>query len=97
VFANPQNPYTQALLSSTISLSTQELVSIPGAPPDLVDPPAGCRFHPRCAHAMDVCLTFPPLVQRGAQLAECWLLADDLTDEQRRPLQREEVSVADEA
>jgi peptide/nickel transport system ATP-binding protein len=97
VFANPQHPYTRALLSSTISLSTQELVSIPGAPPDLVDPPAGCRFHPRCSHAMNVCLTFPPLVQRDAQLAECWLLADELTDEQRRPLQREEVSVADEA
>jgi peptide/nickel transport system ATP-binding protein len=97
VFANPQHPYTQALLSSTISLSTQELVSIPGAPPDLVDPPAGCRFHPRCPYAMNVCLTFPPLVQRGSQVAECWLLADDLTDEQRRPLQREEVSVADEA
>ena len=60
VFANPQHPYTQALLSSTISLSTQELRSIPGAPPDLVAPPSGCRFHPRCEHAMQICAEQSP-------------------------------------
>ena len=52
IFGDPKHPYTQALLRSTISLSTQELHSIPGAPPDLVAPPSGCRFHPRCEHAM---------------------------------------------
>jgi peptide/nickel transport system ATP-binding protein len=98
VFADPQHPYTKALLSSTISLRTRELTSIPGAPPDLVDPPQGCRFNSRCAHAMRICAEkFPPLEQRGSQLAECWLLADRLDDEARRPLAREEVSVADEA
>jgi peptide/nickel transport system ATP-binding protein len=98
VFARPRHPYTQALLRSTISLSTQELNSIPGAPPDLVRPPAGCRFHPRCEHAMQICVQKrPPLIVEGVQQAECWLLAADLSAEQRRPLQRQEVSVADEA
>ena len=55
VFARPQHPYTEALLASTISLSTESLRFIPGSPPDLVDPPTGCRFHPRCPLAMEVC------------------------------------------
>jgi peptide/nickel transport system ATP-binding protein len=95
IFATPQHPYTQALLRSTISLSTQELHSIPGAPPDLVDPPAGCRFHPRCPHAMQVCLTPPPSF--GPHAAECWLLDSSLSASDRSPLVREEVAVADEA
>ncbi len=98
VFARPRHPYTQALLRSTISLTTQELTSIPGAPPDLVRPPTGCRFHPRCEHAMQICAaTLPPLIVEGVQQAECWLLAPNLREAERRPLQREEVSVADEA
>ena len=46
VFADPAHPYTRELLRSTISLDTTELHSIPGAPPNLIDPPTGCRFHP---------------------------------------------------
>jgi peptide/nickel transport system ATP-binding protein len=97
IFAAPQHPYTQALLNSTISLSTRELHSIPGAPPDLVRPPAGCRFHPRCEHAMQICAAeLPPLIGTPERHAECWLLdpADEIS---RRPLLRAEVSVADEA
>ena len=52
VFAEPAHPYTRELLRSIISLSTTELNSIPGAPPNLIDPPPGCRFHPRCPNAM---------------------------------------------
>ncbi len=98
VFADPKHPYTQALLRSTISLSTRELHSIPGAPPDLVDPPPGCRFHPRCEHAMNICADkLPPLISAGpGREAECWLL-DPADDVSRRLLRREEVSVADEA
>jgi oligopeptide/dipeptide ABC transporter ATP-binding protein len=96
IFGAPQHPYTQALLRSTISLSTQELHSIPGAPPDLVDPPSGCRFHPRCPSAMQICpRKFPP--KFGPQLAECWLHEPALSAGDREPLVREEVSVADEA
>ena len=55
VTTKPSHPYSRELLRSTISLSTTELHSIPGAPPDLVDPPPACRFHPRCPDAMQVC------------------------------------------
>jgi peptide/nickel transport system ATP-binding protein len=97
IFAAPQHPYTQALLRSTISLTTQELHSIPGAPPDLVRPPTGCRFHPRCEHAMQICANqLPPVIGTAERHAECWLL-DPVDDISRRPLQRQEVSVADEA
>ena len=51
----PGHPYTRELLRSTISLDTTELHSIPGAPPNLIDPPPGCRFHPRCPEAMQIC------------------------------------------
>jgi oligopeptide/dipeptide ABC transporter ATP-binding protein len=96
IFAEPQHPYTQALLRSTISLSTQELHSIAGAPPDLVAPPPGCRFHPRCEHAMQICPTKQP-PQFAAHRTECWLHDPSLSDADRAPLEREEVSVADEA
>jgi peptide/nickel transport system ATP-binding protein len=97
IFGNPQHPYTQALLKSTISLKTQELHSIPGAPPDLVRPPAACRFHPRCEHAMQICAQeWPPTVGSPQRHAECWLLEPG-EGESRRPLVRQEMSVADEA
>jgi peptide/nickel transport system ATP-binding protein len=105
VFAEPQHPYTRELLRSTISLSTTGLNYIPGAPPNLIDPPSGCHFHPRCPDAMNVCTQQHP-VQRempNGTRAQCWAAdlahgyADDLTPEQKAPLVREEFSVADEA
>jgi peptide/nickel transport system ATP-binding protein len=96
IFAAPAHPYTQALLRSTISLATRELNSIPGAPPDLVAPPPGCRFHPRCPHAMRVCPTEQPPAYEPHE-TECYLLDPTLSDADRVPLVREEVSVADEA
>jgi peptide/nickel transport system ATP-binding protein len=49
---NPQHPYTQGLLQSFPPLTgpLQRLTGIPGSPPDLRNPPSGCRFHPRCPH-----------------------------------------------
>jgi peptide/nickel transport system ATP-binding protein len=49
--ANPQHPYTRGLMESFPPLTgpRQRLVGIPGSPPDLADPPSGCRFHPRCS------------------------------------------------
>ena len=62
VFAHPIHPYTQGLLSSIIHLDSKELHSIEGAPPDLLVPPPGCRFHPRCPFAQQVCQeSVPPL------------------------------------
>ncbi len=62
LFENPYHPYTLGLMNSFPSISgvSQKLTGIPGSPPDLVSPPAGCRFHPRCPRAMDVCKTIPP-------------------------------------
>ena len=76
VFSRPQHPYTKALLASTISLSTESLHFIPGSPPDLADPPKGCRFHPRCPQAMEVCraqLPAPVIIGAPGSSVECWL------------------------
>ena len=75
VFAEPAHPYTRELLRSTISLDTTELHSIPGAPPNLVDPPSGCRFHPRCPDAMRVCVDQVPVEQKlgDGRRVQCWL------------------------
>jgi peptide/nickel transport system ATP-binding protein len=51
LFTNPIHPYTQGLLSSFPSLhgKKRKLTGIPGSPPDLINPPGGCKFHPRCS------------------------------------------------
>ena len=74
VFSRPKHPYTEALLASTISLSTKSLRFIPGSPPDLLEPPPGCRFHPRCELAMEVCRAERPatVTSSGRHLVECW-------------------------
>ena len=104
VFSDPQHPYTRELLRSTISLSTTGLNYIPGSPPDLVDPPSGCAFHPRCPDAMAICGRERPgdrMLPNGSRV-ECWA-ADlaagvvDLSETDRTPMPREEISVADEA
>lgn len=53
----PLHPYTQDLISAfpNIHAEKHRMTSIPGSPPDLLQPPPGCRFHPRCKYAMDVC------------------------------------------
>ncbi len=101
VFRNPQHPYTRELLRSTISVRTTGLNFIPGAPPDLVDPPDGCRFHPRCPDAMDVCASKNPVnIERpGGGRVECWLRGPEelIPPGGTRPLKQEELILADEA
>lgn len=61
LFKNPLHPYTKALLNSVPKLERRErLDSIRGNVPNLVDPPAGCRFHPRCPGVMDICRSSKP-------------------------------------
>jgi peptide/nickel transport system ATP-binding protein len=76
LFRSPRHPYTQALLDAIPRLSQQgELWSIEGTVPNLVTPPPGCRFHPRCPHAMEVCRdVFPEMIQvgRNHQVACYW-------------------------
>ena len=57
IFNRPHHPYTWGLLGSLPRLDAdlERLAQIPGQPPSLLNPPAGCRFHPRCAYVMDVC------------------------------------------
>jgi peptide/nickel transport system ATP-binding protein len=62
LFKRPRHPYTWGLLGSLprIDSHVERLVQIPGSPPSLLNPPRGCRFHPRCAFVMDVCRVDEP-------------------------------------
>ncbi len=76
VFARPRHPYTYLLLSSIPSVTgpRRRPVSLEGSPPDLTDPPSGCRFHPRCPWATDQCRTEDPVtVELGrSHSVACW-------------------------
>jgi peptide/nickel transport system ATP-binding protein len=77
VYNNPRHPYTQLLLSSIPRLrgTIDKLRFIPGEPPDLINPPKGCKFHPRCPFVFDECrVSEPDLITVGENhLARCWL------------------------
>jgi oligopeptide transport system ATP-binding protein len=78
VFANPKHPYTWSLLRSIPRLDAEEhepLKAIEGLPPDLINPPTGCKFHPRCPFRIDKCTREEPeLLPVGpTQLARCWV------------------------
>ena len=73
IYRDPRHPYTQLLLSSVPKLRSDERpVSIKGIPPDLTDPPKGCRFHPRCPYVFEKCQQDPPLIGTD-RLTACWL------------------------
>jgi peptide/nickel transport system ATP-binding protein len=101
VFAEPKHPYTRELLRSVISLDTTALHSIPGAPPNLIDPPSGCRFHPRCPDAMKVCPAKDPIETHPApdRRVLCWLHGPDdaIPPGGTEKLERERIAVAEEA
>jgi len=78
IFTNPSHPYTQSLLNSMPRLDMdrrEKLKPIIGTPPDLLDPPKGCSFFPRCEQAMRVCKDNSPTLDfvQGAQHSACWL------------------------
>jgi len=77
-YKEPKHPYAYKLMSSVPTLrSRKELDFIPGRPPDLANPPPGCRFHPRCPKAMDICKKKePPVVEIApGHYVKCWLYA----------------------
>jgi len=87
LFSSMRHPYTQALLGSIPRLeqdNTKRLLSIPGLPPDLTNPPPGCRFAARCKYATAQCLAQePPLTGSGGHAFACWNPVDgpaELTD-----------------
>jgi peptide/nickel transport system ATP-binding protein len=77
LFDDPLHPYTEALLHSVpnISLTEDHLQVMSGSPPDLINPPPGCKFHPRCPQVMDRCRTDePPFKEvRPGRWVACWL------------------------
>jgi len=76
IFENPFHPYTRGLLKAVPKIGrTDELESIRGIVPDLVKPPSGCRFHPRCKYAMDICRKkFSPLMEiESKHFVSCYL------------------------
>jgi oligopeptide transport system ATP-binding protein len=78
IFYNSQMPYTWGLLSSIPLLTadrSQELIPIPGSPPDMLDPPKGCPFTPRCPYAMQICAEEMPDYKTfsAEHKAACWL------------------------
>jgi len=82
IFYTPKHPYTMGLLKSIPRLDLaekQRLVPIPGTPPDLLKPPAGCPFASRCPYAMNICIETMPefTVSETGHRAACWLQHPD--------------------
>jgi len=77
IFSRPLHPYTQGLISCVpnIRLDQKELVTMPGSPPNLADPPTGCRFAPRCPKVMPICRQKAPafIEHEPGHGAACWL------------------------
>lgn len=77
IFKNPLHPYTQGLIKAFPSIKGERvrLSSIPGQPPDLLNPPPACRFNPRCPYVMDICKREEPLLveQDKGHLVACHL------------------------
>jgi oligopeptide/dipeptide ABC transporter ATP-binding protein len=79
LFKSPRHPYAQMLIASVKSLleAREKFETIPGIVPNLVNPPEGCRFHPRCPHAMDICSEKEPPLKvyddRHDAPVACWL------------------------
>lgn len=87
IFKSPQHPYTWSLLRSVPRVDEarkDRLVSIKGLPPDLLNPPPGCKFHPRCPFVIDRCKADPePQLEDVAanQVARCWVLMRNVKSE----------------
>jgi oligopeptide transport system ATP-binding protein len=87
LFADPRHPYTLGLLGAVPRLDAvrgSELVTIPGSPPDLLHPPEGCPFQPRCPFRIDRCKAYPPDLQVGPRhTAACWVDVRDPAEQAR--------------
>ena len=89
IFYEPGHPYTMGLLRSMPRVdaeSYERLIPIEGSPVDMLNPPEGCPFAPRCEHAMKVCLQkMPPYVELGDNhRAACWLRVQDAIEAQKK-------------
>nr|WP_308683681.1 ABC transporter ATP-binding protein [Stomatobaculum longum] len=87
LFEHPSHPYTLGLLESMPSIQqdkAERLIPIPGSPPDMTNPPAGCPFAPRCRYARKICAAELPELQPVGEghSARCWLLDPEAPAEQ---------------
>ncbi len=87
IFYEPRHPYTWGLLASVPKIDTDEhqrLIPIEGNPVDLINPPAGCPFAPRCKHCMKICIDqAPPQCQvEEGHMAACWLPVKEAREEE---------------
>jgi len=71
-FKGPLHPYSQALLDA---VPERGMHPIPGSSPSMIEVPEGCRFHPRCPHKTERCLTNPPVVELEGRCVRCWMYA----------------------
>ncbi len=82
IFAEPLHPYTKGLLAAVPNplQKIDKLVPIKGSVPNLIYPPSGCRFHPRCPFAMPICKEKrPPRIEiKPGHYVECWLYAEEV-------------------
>ena len=77
-FSDPLHPYAKALIEAIPSIKGRKMLKgLPGFPPDLRNPPPGCRFAPRCSYAMDVCRRVEPrLIKIGDRYVACHLYGE---------------------
>jgi oligopeptide/dipeptide ABC transporter ATP-binding protein len=83
LYKNPAHPYPKGLLESIPRLDSKgtELATIKGLPPNLMRPPSGCKFHPRCKYAQEICVTTePPLLELGNDRSSACHFAKELLD-----------------
>ncbi|MDO4484111.1 MAG: ABC transporter ATP-binding protein [Clostridia bacterium] len=97
VFENPCHPYTMGLIASIPDINQDKnklLQPIPGSPPDMVNPPKGCPFAPRCPYACRICLEELPPVMEVAEghKSRCWLLDKDAPAKDNPFKQRKEAT-----
>jgi len=81
LFLDTKHPYSRGLLKSVpnIDVDHQELYKMEGAPPNLIAPPSGCRFHPRCPYAVDLCAAEEPELMKvpsDDHRAACWIYSE---------------------
>ena len=78
IIGEPLHPYTEGLIASIPDLwIDKEVKTIPSLPPDLANPPEGCRFRPRCSKAREICIKEPPTVKIGDRIIKCWMHGDE--------------------
>ena len=90
VFSKALHPYSQGLMKSVPNIRLEEgstLFKMAGEPPNLLQPPTGCRFHPRCPQAMEICSRKVPSFKTstGDHLVACWLYEEHSKEIEEQP------------